>query len=140
MSQLSQIRTQVGQFTYHPDFTDIDQNESVPIIHFDQANLTSSDLLVSKKRTERLTNDKSFFDSINQTLQTDDYQNLMIIVNVSYYHFTKPSSRNLNFLRNLLRVYPKLTVNGSGSHARKKFREVKTEYLKFWKYVLLGDD
>src|SRR5699024_7331328 len=125
-SQLSQTRTQLGQFTYHPDFTDIDQNECVPIILFDEVNLTSSGLWVSKEqttlsRTLSLTKDRSFFESIKQSLIAGQYEMLMMIVNESYYHFAQPTSMSLDFLRQLLRVYPKFIVDrfGSGPNARR---------------------
>lgn len=100
-SQLSQIFAQVGQFTYHPYFSDEEYED------FNGVSQKETQMRLPF-RVLGVCQDGPFFHSLKEILMQRQFQLLSKNITESNYHFIQHSARNVDFLRLFLREYPKL--------------------------------
>lgn len=133
--RLTQIIPQSGKFTYHLDFK-VENWECQSQKPLGVHQVDSSKTFISIFETSQ---DQSFFHLLKENMMTDQFKMLSESLIKSCEHFYLPSARNVNFLRKYLRLYRKLSVHmfGRSMNARSEFLKVSSNYLKFFRYVII---
>ena len=130
-SQLSQIRTQTGQFSYHPNFMVNSLNDTN--YHWEQLRGEETARGRNRNTSELEIVSKSF----NMSLTSNNVATVTANVSLSYVNFTLPSTKNIEFLRGFIRIYRRINSANIGEHdptsSKHLLKEVKRNYLNFWR-------
>lgn len=128
-SQLSQARIQIGQFSYHQGYeankdSKSNWNKELQFNEYSRSRNVDTSSMVNIR-------DQAFYNNVKQNLNYKLYETLSISMNISYLHFTYPSTKNVTLLRDYIGCYQRITI--SQFEEIGSFLNTRKNYLEFWK-------
>ncbi|KAJ6222022.1 hypothetical protein RDWZM_000567 [Blomia tropicalis] len=129
-SQLSQARIQIGQFSYHQGYeankdSKSNWNKELQFNEYSRSRNVDTSSMVNIR-------DQAFYNNVKQNLNYKLYETLSISMNISYLHFTYPSTKNVTLLRDYIGCYQRITI--SQFEEIGSFLNTRKNYLEFWNY------